>query len=245
MRRANPSLKNKRSLIVSSILLLLAVSHVLASDEADPHRPPCTSASCQKIKSFLKANYCGESPAGNGPDDGCDIRVAVKQNKSVKVSADFDCKWDEKTEKSECIQHREPSSQLRDILVQKMHTLGLPAKDDPKLFFTIREPNGSDWSLAEAKYEEVIGSDLLLCQVIMIVDSSLHGHVVKEVSFQKTDSDVPTITTWSTVDLADADGDGHLDVILEADAYENHWFEVDSIWNGSVHMIFSGLGYYL
>lgn len=36
--------------------------------------PPCTSAYCKKVKSFLKKHYCGESPAGNGPDDGCDLR---------------------------------------------------------------------------------------------------------------------------------------------------------------------------
>jgi hypothetical protein len=230
---------------VTSLLLLLAAGAVMAADEADPHRPPCTSASCQKIKSFLKAKYCGESPAGNGPDDGCDIRVAVRQNKSVKVSADFECKWDEKTEKSECTQHGEPSSELRDLLVHEMHRLGLPAVDDRHLFFTVWNPNGSAWSLAEANYREVAGSDLSLCQVIIIFDSSSLGHVVKEVPFQKTDSDVPTVTTWFPIDLADADGDGRLDVILEGDAYENHWFEVDSIRDGSVHTIFSGLGYYL
>ena len=237
--------KNKRCLIVPSMLLLLTAGYVLALDKADPHRPPCISARCLKIKSFLKAQYCGESPAGNGPDDGCDIRVAEKRNTSVKVLADFDCKWNEKTEKSDCEQRGEPSSEIRDVLVHEMHTLGLPAKDDQHVFFTVWEPNGSGWSLAEAKYDEVTGSDLSLCQVIMIVDSSSHGHVVKEVPFQKTDSDVPLVTTWSPIDLADADGDGHLDVILEGDAYEDHWFEVDSIRDGSVHTIFSGLGYYL
>jgi hypothetical protein len=45
--------------------------------------------------------------------------------------------------------------------------------------------------------------------------------------------------------LADADGDGRIEVILEGDAYEDHWLEVESIQDGSSRTIFSGLGYYL
>jgi len=41
------------------------------------------------------------------------------------------------------------------------------------------------------------------------------------------------------------DGDGHMELILEGDAYEDHWFEVVSVKDGSFKTIFSGLGYYL
>jgi hypothetical protein len=41
------------------------------------------------------------------------------------------------------------------------------------------------------------------------------------------------------------DGDGQLEIILEGDAYENHWLEVDKTQNGSFRTVFSGLGYYL
>ncbi len=152
MCSANFSMKHKRFLILISMLFLLTVGSVLALAEADPHRPPCTSASCKKVKSFLKAKYCGKSPAGNGPDDGCEIRFSVKQNKSVKVIATFDCKWNEKTEKADCKQEGEPSSELRELLVHKMHTLGLPAKDDGNIFFTVWQPSGSAWLLAEANF---------------------------------------------------------------------------------------------
>jgi hypothetical protein len=53
------------------------------------------------------------------------------------------------------------------------------------------------------------------------------------------------VTTWSPIDLADVDGDGRVDVILEGDAYEDHWLEVDTVQDGSSRTIFSGLGYYL
>ncbi len=50
---------------------------------------------------------------------------------------------------------------------------------------------------------------------------------------------------WSPIDLADADGDVRLEVILEGDSYDNHWFEVIRVRDNSFKTIFSGLGYYL
>jgi hypothetical protein len=47
------------------------------------------------------------------------------------------------------------------------------------------------------------------------------------------------------VDIADVDGDGHLEVVLQGNAYENHWLEVVRIQDGFFKTIFSGLGYYL
>jgi len=63
--------------------------------------------------------------------------------------------------------------------------------------------------------------------------------------FQRTDADVPTITTWQMVDLVDVDGDERPELVLEGDAYEDHWLEVVRIEDGSVKTIFSGLGYSL
>jgi hypothetical protein len=40
-------------------------------------------------------------------------------------------------------------------------------------------------------------------------------------------------------------GLGLLEIILDGDAYENHWLEVDQMQAGSFRKIFSGLGYYL
>jgi hypothetical protein len=60
--------------------------------EKGPHRPDCGSARCRKIKQFLKDHHCGESPFGNGPDDGCDARGPKKRGLGTKVKADFVCK---------------------------------------------------------------------------------------------------------------------------------------------------------
>ena len=67
----------------------------------------------------------------------------------------------------------------------------------------------------------------------------------RRVPFQKTDVDVPDVTTWSLVDVGDVEGDGQVDVIFEADSYENHWFEVDRVQDVYSRTIFSGLGYFL
>ena len=69
--------------------------------------------------------------------------------------------------------------------------------------------------------------------------------VLRKVPFQKVGVDGFFVTIWSLLDLVDVDGDGYPDVVLKADNYENHWLEVDSIQNGSVKKIYSGLGYYL
>lgn len=86
---------------------------------------------------------------------------------------------------------------------------------------------------------------MMLCQVILVVDQTSKVIVLRKVPFQKTDADVPVVTTWSLVDVADVDGAGQFNVIFEADSYENHWFEVDRVQDGSSHTIFSGLGYFL
>ena len=81
--------------------------------------------------------------------------------------------------------------------------------------------------------------------MIVIIDGNAQAVVVRQVPFQKTDVDVPSVTRWSLVDLADVDGDGNIDIVLEGDAYEDHWLEVVSMRKGLPQTIFSGLGYYL
>jgi hypothetical protein len=78
-----------RLLIASLLLALIAGTQVAAQSGQDPHRPACTTARCRKIESFLKKNYCGESPFGNGPDDGCEIKAIRKPQIGVDVIADY------------------------------------------------------------------------------------------------------------------------------------------------------------
>jgi hypothetical protein len=96
-----------------------------------------------------------------------------------------------------------------------------------------------------ANYDHVSAADLTLCQVIVVTDQSGQPHVLRKVPLRKTNADAPDVTTWSPVDIADVDGDGHVEIILEGDAYEDHWLEVDGMKDGSFKTIFSGLGYYL
>lgn len=212
--------------------------------EDDLHRPPCTSPSCKKISAFLKKHYCGESPAGNGPDDSCDLRDRNKRSAEVKVIADYNCDWNESKNEAECIQHGQPPPQLQTILVRELQRLGAP-EATADTHFTIWESDRVGWSLAQAYYSHPVGSDIELCEVIAVIDRNSRVTVLRELPLKKTDIDVPEVTDWSLLDIADTRGDGEMDVILAGDAYEDHWIEVISIKNGTVKTIFSGLGYYL
>jgi hypothetical protein len=102
-----------------------------------------------------------------------------------------------------------------------------------------------DWSLVEAYYDHIEGSDVTVCQVIAVFGQNSQMSVLRKVPFQKTDADKNTVTTWSPLDLADVNSDGQIEVILEGDAYEDHWIEVVGMKDGSFRTIFSGLGFYL
>jgi hypothetical protein len=220
---------------------IVALGQEGGPSEKDPHRPPCTNAQCRKVKSFVKAHYCG-APEGNGPDDSCEIREP-KKRLNVKVTANYDCKWVDGVRN--CKQLGEPSPELRGILVGELRRLGLPAKAKGRTYFTVWQPTGLDWSLVEAYYDHFEGSDVTLCQVIAIIDQNSHVSVLRKVPFQKTDADKNTVTTWSPLDLADVNADGQIEVILEWDTYEDHWIEVVGMRDGSFRTIYSGLGYYL
>ncbi len=228
-------------LFVTIAFNIVALGQEGGQSEKDPHRPPCGSAQCRKVKSFVKTHYCG-APEGNGPDDSCQIRQP-KKRLNVRVSANYDCKWVDGVRS--CRQLEEPSLELRGILVGELRRLGLPAKAKGRTYFTVWQPTGLDWWLVEAYYDHIEGSDVTLCQVIAILDQNSHLSVLRKVPFQNADADKNTVTTWSPLDLADVNADGQIEVILERDAYEDHWIEVVGMRDGSFETIYSGLGYYL
>ena len=145
----------------------------------------------------------------------------------------------------DCKQHGEPSSYIRSVLTRELRRLGLPAKANGQTYFTAWKSTASGWSLAAANYVRSAGSNIELCQVIVVIDQSSHVLMLRKLPFQKTDVERPAVTQWSPIDLADVDGDGQVDVVLRGDAYEDHWLEVVSVGQGSSRTVFSGLGYYL
>jgi hypothetical protein len=228
------------------LLVMLAFGMAVGQEggppQKDPNRPPCMSTLCRKIKSFLKAHYCGESPFGNGPDDGCEIREP-KEHSNIKITASYDCKWTNGVRS--CKQQGAPPSEMRATLISKLRGLGLPAKTKGQIYFTVWQPIGADWSLVEAYYDHISGSDVTMCQVIATVGQDSQVTILRKVRFQKADTDKNTVTTWSPLDVADIYKDGQVEIILEGDAYEDHWMEVVGMKDSSLKTVFSGLGYYL
>ncbi|MGC2744490.1 MAG: hypothetical protein WA672_15045 [Candidatus Angelobacter sp.] len=241
-----PAFKFKSAVLAAVVILLCIVAPRLSGQrEKDPHRPACTSAACQKIESFLKANFCGASPFGNGPKNGCDTRYAKQLLTGVNVIAAFDCETSVTDGRPKCRQRSEPSPATRSILVREMRRLGLPANAEKDIYFTVWQPPSAKWFLAAADYGQATGSDLALCQVILVLNPGGRLQALRKVQFQKTNADKPTVTTWFPLGIADVDGDGQSEIILEGDAYEDHWLEVDKMQGGGFRKVFSGLGYYL
>ena len=236
--------------IAGTLLLLFSVTAVTGAKEKgqadNDHRPACTDARCRVIASYLKAHYCGESPFGEGPDDGCQLQVVGrKHSPTVKALADYGCEWDEKKEGYDCRQTGQPPSSTRNMLGRELKRLGLPDDAKGKIRFEVWQSTRGGLLLAAASYSRVVGSNLELCEVIVAVDVGSKVIVLRELPFQKTDADVPETTEWAPVDLADVDGCGSVEIVLEGDAYEDHWLEVISVHDGVAKTIFSGLGYYL
>lgn len=220
-------------------------SLLCAQPENDPHRPECTTAACLKIRAFLKEHYCGKSPFGNGPAESCDIRDRNKRSADVKVIADPSCEWNASGDAVECTQRGHVTPQLRRILVRELVRLGVPAKPPGKTYFNVWQSAHASWFLTEADYSHRVGHDIEISEVIAVVSQAGHMTVLRSLPLTKTDVDVPNVTQWDLLDLADTRGDGQVDIILVGDAYENHWLEVISFHNGVAKTIFSGLGYYL
>jgi hypothetical protein len=110
MGRPNHPVIAKAILLAALISFPVAGVELRAANEADSHRPACANAQCRKTKSFLKTHYCGESPYGNGPDDGCLITPPKKLRAEINVRADFNCAWSESKQTTQCQQKGEPSN---------------------------------------------------------------------------------------------------------------------------------------
>ena len=89
----------------------------------------------------------------------------------------------------------------------------MPAKAPGETYFTVWESDRAGWSLARAYYSHRIGSDLELCEVVAVVDQNAPVTVLRKLPLKKTDVDVPGVTEWTPLDLADTRGTGQLDVI--------------------------------
>lgn len=228
------------ALLCASWLLVSSVTNALG--DVDPHRPTCSAESCKSIERFLKSHYCGESPFGNGPDNGCDIRTPRRL--SAQVVADFDCKWDQQKQASSCKQVGQVGATLSQSVRKELHRLGLPQSGDRDVHYRLLSSHGL-W-VVRASYDHLRGSDLWLCELVAVFSDPYTLHMLHEVRFQKTDADVPNITSWSPLDIADVNGDGQQELVLQGDAYEDHWLEVVAVRTDlSTKLLFSGLGYYL
>jgi hypothetical protein len=230
-------------------LIILAACSALVIDLAaqnskDPHRPACNNPECLKARAFVKAHYCGAAPFANGPDDSCDLRERSKPRTGIKVLAEYHCEWDEAQVKMHCEQRGQPPERVRETLMSELHRAGLPAKAEGS-YFTVWKAPHSGWLLAQANYSRNVGNEIELCEAIIIIDERSQPILLRKEPFKKTDADVPQATGWNIVDIADVEGNGTEDIVLEGDEYENHWFEVVRIRNGKPETIFSGLGYYL
>jgi len=131
------------------------------TEQDDPHRPICTTPRCEKTKSFLKSHYCGESPFGNGPGDGCAIRVEKKRVPSTKLTVSYICTWNDTDGTSKCEQRGLPSPEDRSILIREMRRVGLPAQGEKEVHFTVLK-SSLGWSLMAANYGLTSGTDLIV-----------------------------------------------------------------------------------
>jgi hypothetical protein len=132
---------------------------------------------------------------------------------------------------------------VREILIRQLRGQGLPRKPPGKIFFTVLKRSG--WLLASADYTyDASGRNLEVCGAVVAIDADSRAAVLRKTPFTVTDVDVDTTTAWTPLDIADADGDGRLEAVLQGDAYEDHWFEVIGL-GGGFPTLFSGLGYFL
>lgn len=234
------------ALLVTALLVACVTSAQLSGQGLrDPHRPACTGPRCERIRTYLKAHYCGQSPYGDGPDNGCEIQPPKEPGPGIKISVDFSCDWNDAASGPKCRQNGLPSQEVRSVLIGEMRRAGLPPGAEEEVHFRVWEVASIGWVVAEANYEQVVGNDLKLCDVIVLIDRGGKTNVVRKVPFQKTDAVKPLLTEWSLFDIVDADHDGQFEIILEGDAYEDHWLEVVGLQDGSFKTLYSGLGYYL
>jgi len=86
----------------------------------------------------------------------------------------------------------------------------VPAKGAGDTYFTVLESRVG-WSVAQAYYSHRIGSDIELCEVVAVIDQNQHLIDLRKLPLKKTDIDVPQVTDWTLLDLADTRGDSQVD----------------------------------
>lgn len=239
--RRNP-IRQAAATVALVFLVILCAS---GQTERDPNRPACRDAICRRVQAFVQSKYCGTSPAGDGPDENCNPQYPANPAAGTITRANYHCDWDEQKGVSRCRQIGEPSDSTRKVLLAELHRLGLPNDAPGEIGYDVIASEADGRLVAQAEYSRVEGTTLEICEVIAAVDRNGRFVVLRELRFQKTDADVPRVTTWQLMDFADAEGHGSRDVVLEGDAYEDHWIEVVSLRNGAAKTVFSGLGYYL
>ena len=214
-----------------------------SQNSRDPHRFSCSNTECRVVRNFIKVHFCGASPFGNGPKDGCDIPVPKANALSATVTADFNCDWEARNSASQCKQSGEVPLEVRSKLLEQMHLAGLPNTVDQQVVFAIRTSKTTGARIVLANYDHATGDDLWLCEILAITAVNQPLSVLKKVVYQKTDFEVPTLTTWFPVDIFNLSG--HEVFLFLGDAYEKHWFEAVEAKNGEYETAFTGLGYYL
>ncbi len=225
-------------------LALMSIADAQSGD--DPHHPSCRSVRCKKIASFLRLHVCAPFSSGNFPgpkDDGCEVRPFKKLSPDVEVLADYRVEW--ANEQPVWKQLVQPPSGMREILVRELQGIGLPQHYSGKIFFRIWKSRSSGWLLAEAYYFRWATDYSVRSQVIAIIGQDAQVTLLRKLPPMKADIDGKNLEYWTPVQLVDVDGDGQIDVVLLGDEYENHWYEVFSLEQGTWKMIFSGLGYWL
>src|SRR5207247_11118126 len=128
----------------------------------------------------------------------------------------------------------------RTLMASKMHRLGLPTATDAEI--KSLQATSAGWSVAAGTYHRLHGETATSCEVVVIVHADLRVHVLRQQPCHEENADVSEGMSWRPLGIADVDGDGNPDIVLEGDEYENHWLEVVSVRGRSVRTIFSGLG---
>lgn len=235
------------ALVVTIIPFAAFCTEINAQTDTDPNRLPCTTVRCKAIESYVRAHYCGASPARNGPDNGCELLPPKKQPAGVDVLARYHCTYNDQANQEHCVQLGQVPAELRRTLIAQLRNVGLPATATGGFAFTVWRYRSAGWIVADVSYSALAGSKVSLCQVIVRVDKDSHVLILRKCPLitMGADADTPDITEWTLVDVADIEHSGHPDIVLEGDAYEDHWFEVLSVHDGKCETLFSGLGYWL